>query len=253
MRHIEQARGCLPTATSSREAVIGERLFCFDWPRAYSLLLTPTAFKKTVNRLLLPVLLLRLRKRKRLLLRELLLLRESTATSKTDCENRLQKLNTKPTSTTDCHCNCDWNFKLRLQTADPATTRAACTSCTATCHFDHYDCSCFRYGYFDCWQPAVMHDAEGNRVDGLVVPSLHEKKYRSEAAHSIGGSEGDSRPSSPVCPHARGRHVSRRCSVRVAAAQRMRTIVAAEQHIGIGAVFDGRLTQFAERRDEALP
>lgn len=240
MRHIEQARGCLPTATSSREAVIGERLFCFDWPRAYSLLLTPTAFKKTVNRLLLPVLLLllrlRLRLRKRLLLRELLLLRESTATSKTYC-----------------HCNCDWNFKLLLQTADPATTRAACTSCTATCHFDHYDCSCFRYGYFDCWQPAVMHDAEGNRVDGLVVPSLHEKKYRSEAAHSIGGSEGDSRPSSPVCPHARGKHVSRRCSVRVAPAQRMRTIVAAEQHIGIGAVFDGRLTQLAERRDEALP
>jgi hypothetical protein len=41
----------LADCCSSREAVISKSSFCFDWPRAYSLLLTPTAFDEPVFRL----------------------------------------------------------------------------------------------------------------------------------------------------------------------------------------------------------
>jgi len=43
--------------------------------------------------------------------------------------------------------------------------------CCAYGHFVDCHCHCFccfRYFCYDCWQPAVLRNAEGNRVDGLL-------------------------------------------------------------------------------------
>ena len=211
----------LADCCSSREAVISRTSFCFDWPRAYSLLLTPTAFDEPVFRrpvvcvayvacaatatsnhpfkLLIPVL------RVLRLLHELPLL-------------RVRPLRRLP-------------LPLPLLLLLPVLLLRLLATCG-------------------------LAQRGGEPRRWAVESSRHGKKYRSEHAHSIGGSEGDSWLSSAVCPY--GRPTVRRqgtvsCSVRVAAADRVRPIVAAEQHIRIGAFFDRRFAQFAEGRDEALP
>lgn len=156
MSHIEQARGCLPTAAHHEKLVISKTSFRFNWSRAYSLLLTPTAFDEPVFRL--PVACV-----------------ACIATATSNCQ-----------------------FKLPIQTADPvaaSTSFVTSTSvCCAYCHFVDCHCRCFCYFCYDCWQPAVLRNAEGNRVDGLLNRRAMERsigattRIQSAEARAIRGS-----------------------------------------------------------------
>lgn len=126
----------LADCCSSREAVISRTSFCFDWPRAYSLLLTPTAFDEPVFRL--PVVCVAY------------VACAATATSNHPFKLLIPVLRVLRLlhdfrccaygHFVDCHCHC------------------RCFCCFR----------CFRCFCYDCWQPAVLRNAEGNRVDGLL-------------------------------------------------------------------------------------